>query len=331
MKYDQEYYRNIIDRYGYKAVSDTKRVDFMRQFGERIARNVIASSNLETLDERDKLHFITGIGMNSAPHMGTLSILLYAIELQKRGYYVEVILGDLDVRNARNASWDRIKNLTSAYREFLLGLGFLSDGVHGEIHEQYSNYKNMQQAFLISSFMHKEDFEDMEEDIYDLYKEKGVYNSLTFSVQQSMMLQLADYLTPLLEKKANRVIAFSGIDEHCFASKANELYERLSGEKERVGSLLFKIVPGLNQVPKMSKSLALSGISLAQDENTLLTFKEMFLKAKEDEHTAKNYQEIMSFFVLPEGKTYEEQTELFFYQILKLAKMWSEYENKGSN
>ena len=261
MLFDNSYYDKIIKSNGYLSVSDREsQCAIEALFGHEVP-SIIATSCLAPLPAKKKIAVVTGIGINGVPHLGTLRILLQALELQKRGYYVQIVLADFDVRNTRKTQWRTIERLTAHYYSFIKSLGFVDDGIKGSVKSQYENLDNMRVAYMLSSTISDEDFIELEEDIFTLYKKQNIYSGLSFSVKQAMALQIADFISPLLGS-FNKVVTLSGIDEHPFARKANEICERYLSKKNAIAGIFFDIIPGFKEYPKMSKSIKESSISL---------------------------------------------------------------------
>ena len=257
----ESYYNEIIKANNYTPASKSGSLAVIDTLFGAFPHSVVALYNLEEPPSVDNTYVITGIGLNGVPHLGTLNIMRHAIELQRRGYYVQIILGNLDVRNTRNVQWEHIETLTKHYSDFLRSIGFIDDGKSGRITSQYDNVENMRQAFMVSNSVSDADFTELEEDVFKLYKQEKVYNGLTFSVKQAMLLQLADFMAPLIGHY-ERVIVLSGIDEHPYVKKANDVYFRQYKKDNAISGIFIKVVPGINNYPKMSKSINGSSISL---------------------------------------------------------------------
>ena len=102
IKYDNKYYDNIVNKYNYELVDNLPKENF------GINNKWYCSYNLKPfldgISTNKKQLVIMGIGINGVPHIGTVSQMLKAIYLQKQGFNVQIILGDLDVYGARAKS-----------------------------------------------------------------------------------------------------------------------------------------------------------------------------------------------------------------------------------
>lgn len=190
IKYDNKYYDNIVNKYNYELVDNLPKENF------GINNKWYCSYNLKPfldgISTNKKQLVIMGIGINGVPHIGTVSQMLKAIYLQKQGFNVQIILGDLDVYGARAKSLKDINKLIIKYKKFLVKLGF--DETKGKIRNQYDYPEIIRTSFLLSSCIKDRDFEEIEEDINDLYKTERVYTGMDFNVKQSISLMFADFI-----------------------------------------------------------------------------------------------------------------------------------------
>lgn len=257
IKYDNKYYKNIVDKYNYELVEPLYKENFGINSKWYCSYNL--NSFLDGISTNKKQLVIMGIGINGVPHIGTVSQILKAIYLQKKGFNVQIILGDLDVYGARAKSLKDINRLIIKYKDFLVKLGF--DETKGKIRNQYDNPEIIRTSFLLSSCIKDSDFEEIEEDINELYKTEKVYTGMNFNVKQSISLMFADFIHPGLVDGFDNVLIISGIDEHGYVWKADEIRKRM-GVNMTISGLYSKIIRGLNDYPKMSKSIPNSNINL---------------------------------------------------------------------
>ena len=258
MKFDKKYYKKIIDNYKYNEIDG-----FLKVSSAEAKRRWISSYNLKAFidgyENKEKTLFIMGVGINEAPHLGTVMQLLNAIYLQQIGFEVNIILGDLDVYGARSIELKKIENITKKYERFIVNLGF--DTNKGIIRTQYNRDDIIKTSYILSSFIDDKDFYEIEEDINDLYLKEHVYEGMKFSVKQSIALMFADFIHPGLKEGYKHVIVLSGIDEHGYTWKADQIRKRMDIPMT-ISGLHTKILPGLNEFPKMSKSLKKSSINV---------------------------------------------------------------------
>jgi tryptophanyl-tRNA synthetase len=266
IKYDNEYYNNVIKKYKYDLVDDL----FLNNCNLNINHKWLCSYNLKPFikgyNKNKKQLVIMGIGINGIPHFGTVSQMLKAIYLQKQGMKVQIILGDLDVYGARSKSLFETNKLVIKYKKFLINLGF--DETKGIIRNQYDYPEIIRTSFLLSSCIKDNDFEEIEEDINDLYKTERVYTGMNFNVKQSIALMFADFIYPGFVEKYDNVLIISGIDEHGYVWKADEIRRRM-GIKMSISGLYSKMMRGLNEYPKMSKNIPQSNIDLSISKKEL--------------------------------------------------------------
>lgn len=257
IKYDDEYYKKIIKKYKYKKINEFLSID-----KKDLKNKWFCSYNLDSFIEGVKLNekslVIMGIGINDIPHLGTISQIMRAIFLQKQGLTVQIILGDLDVYGARSKSLEEINKLLDNYKRFIISLGFDID--KGIIRNQYDHDDIIKTSFLLSSVITDKDFIEIEEDINNLYKEEQVYCGMNFNVKQAISLMFADFIHPGYIDEYKHVLIMSGIDEHGYVWKADEIKNKM-GINMTISGLYSKMLKGLNQYPKMSKSLSNSTIN----------------------------------------------------------------------
>lgn len=265
IKYDNKYYNEVIKKYNYDEIKP-----FLDITGESLNNKWICSYNLNNfvkgLEKNEKCIVIMGIGINGIPHIGTVSQILKAIYLQKKGFFVQIILGDLDVYGARSTPFAEINKLLKKYENFIISLGF--DINKGIIRNQYEHPEILRTSFLLSTVIKDKDFEEIEEDINSLYKTERVYGGMDFNVKQSISLMFADFIHPCLFEDFKHVLIISGIDEHGYVWKADEIRKRLNIDMT-ISGLYSKMLRGLNNYPKMSKSIIKSNINLSINKKEL--------------------------------------------------------------
>jgi len=265
IKYDNEYYNNIIKKYNYTLV-DSYANDFSIDLSNKWLCAFNLKSFIDGYKQKKKQLVIMGIGINGTPHFGTISQMLKAIYLQKNGMDVQIILGDLDVYGARSTPLPKINKLVDKYKKLLISLGF--DEKKGKIRNQYDHPEIIRTSFLLSSCIKDIDFSEIEEDINDLYKTERVYTGMDFNVKQSIALMFADFIHPGFANHYDNVLIISGIDEHGYVWKADEIRKRM-GIKMTISGLYSKMIRGLNEYPKMSKSIPNSNIDLSISKKEL--------------------------------------------------------------
>lgn len=259
LKFDNEYYQKVVKRYGYMFCNEL--VNPLEGFTMKEMSNWLCAYNLNNdiskeITTRNTL-VIMGVGVNKEPHIGTISQILRAIYFQNRGYDVQVILGDLDSYNARTSQIEYVKKSVEKYRRFIIGLGF--DDYRGTIRNQLDHEEVMKTAFIIASKVKDSDFSDVEEDLSEYYKEQGIYAGIEFPVKQAILLMFADFIHNGFKNKYKHIIVLSGIDEHTYVPKADEIAQRM-GIDMTISGLFSSIIKGFNNQPKMSKSLGDSSI-----------------------------------------------------------------------
>lgn len=284
LKFDNEYYQNVVKRYGYTFCNEL--VKPLQGFTSKEMLNWLCAYNLnenisKIITTMNTL-VIMGVGVNKEPHIGTISQILRAIYFQNRGYDVQIILGDLDSYNSRTSQIEYVKKSVEKYRRFITGLGF--DDERGTIRNQLDHEEVMKTAFIIASKVKDSDFYDVEEDLSEYYKEQGIYTGIEFPVKQAILLMFADFIHNGFKDKYKHIIVLSGIDEHTYVPKADEIAQRM-GIDMTISGLFSSIIKGFNNQPKMSKSLGNSSIwsnmSHEEIENLILNTSDKYLTYKD--------------------------------------------------
>ncbi|MBR3132947.1 MAG: hypothetical protein IKG42_02550 [Clostridia bacterium] len=257
--FDRDYYNKTVKNNNYEFCSDLKKpipglsLEEMSKWlcvynlSEDIVKNIIPEETLIT----------TGVGANKEPHIGTVSQLCRILYLQSKGYNVQIVLGDLDCYNARGTNMKQTKEIVDKYNAFIEKLGF--DSTKGIIRNQFDHEEVMKTAFLISSKVTDSDFIDVKEDLYTYYQKKGIHNGIDFSLKMSILLMFADFIHNGLTNQYKHVIVLSGLDEHPYVPKADEIARRLNIDM-KISGMFSKLICGFNNQPKMSKSLPNSSI-----------------------------------------------------------------------
>lgn len=310
IKYDDKYYNNVIKKYNYELVESLPKKNCL-DINSKWYCSYNIKPFLDGIGTNKKQLVIMGMGINGIPHIGTLSQMLKAIYLQKQGLNVQIILGDLDVYGARGKNLKDINKLIIKYKSFLVKLGF--DETKGKIRNQYDYPEIIRTSFLLSSFIKDYDFEEIEEDINDLYKTEKVYIGMNFNVKQSISLMFADFIHPGLIEGFNNVLIISGLDEHGYVWKANEIRKRM-GINMTISGLYSKMIRGLNDYPKMSKSIPNSNIDVSctkKELKKILSYEDF------------NYNNAENSFV------YQLMCNVSFYDEKKLCELKKDCNDKN--
>ena len=272
VQYNNKFYKEIIEKNGYLPTKNIHK-NILSLTEEELQERWLCGLNLTEFIQQLNNNYPTivtmGIGINNTPHIGTLSQILRCIKLQKAGLKVQIVLGDLDVYNARATNIDKIKKLTNKYKNFILSLGF--DLNKGIIRSQYESDYVTKAAFLIAPYIDDKEFSELEENIYNLYQQQNKYNGMTFSVKSSILLMIADFLYLGMFEGYKNILVLSGIDEHMYTKKAVEISNKMN-LNINISGLFSKIIRAINDYPKMSKSLKCSSIDLNINKESLKSF-----------------------------------------------------------
>lgn len=317
VKFDDEYYKEVINKYNYNAM-DFKPIDFdLKNISSDILKekwlcHYKAEKFVEDLQKDKRVIVTTGIGLSGTPHMGTLSQILRAIFLQKAGFEVQFVLGDLDSYNARNQSLDILSERVEKYTNFIKKLGF--NECKGILRNQMNHLEVHQTAYLISNCLTDQDFLAAEEDLSELYKKRNIYNGIDFKVKQAILLMVADFIHLGIVDNYDDVLVMLGLEEHLYVQIAQKVVDRMNLNMS-VGALYSRIIKGLNGFPKMSKSIPDSAITVDMSPEKIYDLVV---------NSCDNYQ-------LPEDSTiFQMMSAVSYYDSNELMDLYEICKNGGS-
>ncbi|MGP3691081.1 hypothetical protein ACTVZO_41520 [Streptomyces sp. IBSNAI002] len=305
MRFDAAYYDHVIDEHRYERLGlGAIDFDFAGMSREDIATKWVCHTGArefaDAVSSGQSAIVTTGVGLGGPPHAGTVFQLLRAIKLQQQGLDVQIVLGDLDSYNARRIPLQAVRHLADQYEEFVLRLGF--DPQRGILRRQENQSDVLATAFLLARHLDDEDFRWAEEDLAALYRSHGVFDRLTYGMKQATLLMTADFIHLLAEGR--HVLVSLGVDEHKYVALARRGAERSGLSTERLAGIYTKMIPGLNGLPKMSKSIPGSGIDASMHADTIRTL----LTADTDIAPEDNGSALLQMYAcLPEvdGRAYD--------------------------
>ena len=312
MDFNEDYYRNTIAQYNYNPF-DFAPMDF--EFysipKEVMKAKWLCHSGIDQLrSDKNGFCITTGVGLSGIPHMGTLSQLLRAVFLQKNGFNVQIVLGDLDSYNARNKDLKYVLALSKRYEHFICQLGF--DASRGRLRNQIDFPEVNQRAYLLSKYVSDQDFLDTEEDLSKLYIKEKAYAGITFSVKQAILLMLADFID--LSDQYSEIIVMLGLEEHKYVRLARTIVERMENAFS-IYSMYSRIIRGLNGYPKMSKSIHGSAISVDMSPSEIRYF---IINESDD-------------YDVPENSVlYQMMSAVSDYSSEEIAEIYEECQNKNA-
>ncbi|GGJ88331.1 hypothetical protein GCM10010123_17380 [Pilimelia anulata] len=221
--------------------------------------------------QRDGLAVVTGFGPTNAPTAGTLSVMLGAVELQRRlKAPMTVVISDLGAWNSRNVPWPVLIRVRDQMSAFLIELGLDPETAGLRSH---LDHDNLVRAGRVARYLSRADFQQHRESLLELYADHGLLGS-EIGVVVDSLYTVADVLGPF-DSGASSVLMVSGMEEAYFTDLARLVLDRQAAAGElsldwngRIGALYFRVLEGLAGYPKMSKSIPASSIHLnmAPDE-----------------------------------------------------------------
>ena len=307
--FNQEFYDKVINDYNYEKTSDASFI-LKNIPKEELVHHWLCGYNIEVFNNVpvEKSLVSMGLGINNTPHLGTLNQILKIIKLQRAGYDVQVILGDMHANNARGRSTDKIKQLSEKYSNFITKLGF--DTTKGRIRKQSQSKNVAFNAFQIANYVRNQDFKDLIENAH-----KQAYTNMSFPLKQAILMIIADTLSPGIDNEYKSILANFGIDEHVYVSKAHEIADRM-GLDFTVSGLFSKPIKGINGHELMGKSKPNSGIFLDSDPVAL---ENLIMKNKNDTSTMSDEK----IFELMQNLSFDSDNKKdFLHSVIQYCQTW---------
>ncbi|MXR20787.1 hypothetical protein [Halobacterium bonnevillei] len=222
---------------------------------------------LRTAADRDTL-FVASAGLTGTPHVGTVAQMYAVKRFQEAGFDTQFLIADYEKYAGGGRDLDVVRGLADDYRAFLDAIGY-----EGAVRTQYEATDVMQTAFRLGRYFEFEsDLEfDVEptawvEDLRAAYEADGIDNAdagerTEFGARLTGLLCLADFVHPTLADGYDQTVFVLGVDEHALVL-ANEQYLDGTPFDAEFEGLFTRMVPGLNDYPKMSKTIPGSGIQM---------------------------------------------------------------------
>ena len=318
LRFDDAYYNDVIKKHHYDAM-DFNPIDFELN---GISRNVLqykwlchykGNAFADALHAGQPCIVTTGIGLSGTPHLGTLSQILRAIFLQKAGLKVQIVLGDLDSYNARSQPLEVVLSRAEKYQSFIKRLGF--DVNAGILRSQFRREDILKTAYLIARVLKDQDFKNAEEDLSELYQQKGIYPGIEFPVKQAILLMTADFIHLGKQDKFSNILIMLGLEEHLYVQIASKVVERMN-YPFTISSMYSRIIKGFNGYPKMSKSIPESSINVA------MSYSQMYDMVMNEEGE----------YVSPlESVVYQMMCAVSYYSPAELDELYEICNKKGTD
>ncbi len=226
------------------------------------------------LDKKD-IAIVSGFGATNSPTIGTLSMMLKLIELQKAtNLYTYVIINDLGSINTRKIDPEYVLRLTEHFKDFLVKLGF--DTQNGEI-RTHNDLDHARTFSLIASNIKLEDFVENTEATDDTYKRLDLRGN-DFSAMVDHVYTATDVLLPILKDKKKGIIIPCGLEEFYHANIGGIAIGRMLNSKYyksfipkgiQIGALYSKLIDGFYPYFKQSKSIENASIYLGDSKEII--------------------------------------------------------------
>jgi tryptophanyl-tRNA synthetase len=265
LKFDNKYYQQIMKKYNYTPVN----FKFSNISEENMKNLWLCHNNADqfesSYEEGKKCIISFGIRINAEPHIGTISQILKVILLQKSGFKVQIVLADVgSVNERKDIKSENVQKLVDKYIDFILKLGF--DNTNGILRKQSEHDEILKTAYNISSCLRDNDF--IEEDIMEFYHKKGVYLGMEFPIKLAISMAVADFVHLGKVDGYDNILFISGIDEHLYVKLIEKVIKRMD-YNFAISGIYSKLICGLNNNPKMSKSLISSSIKAGMSHDKI--------------------------------------------------------------
>lgn len=215
-----------------------------------------------------------GISPTGPPHVGTLGQIQSAIDFQRAGFDVQVLVADQVVYNARGTPMGTLTERAERYAAFARERGF--DPGAGRLLIQSETPSILRTAFTLAPAYDPDGDGDEESDgdaggheptafetaLDAAYDDADLPDGApAFSQQLCGLLLAADAVSPLRDGSYDRVVLVLGADNVGFERNVDAVREA-AGIDGSVEGLYTRLVAGVDDTPKMSKSIPGSSIHL---------------------------------------------------------------------
>jgi len=220
-----------------------------------------------------------GVSPTGPPHVGTLGQIQSAIDFQRAGFDVQVVLADQVVNAVHGTPLSAVTALAQRYATFVRERGFDPD--RGRLLIQSRTPAILATAFRLAPVYAPDHggeddggdgptaFEEALEAAYDAVEMPD--GATEFSRQLAGLVLAADTIAPLRGEEGgnpprdggyDQVVLVLGADNAGFERRIDDLRAD-AGVEGSIHALYTRLVAGIDGTPKMSKSLPGSGIHLA--------------------------------------------------------------------
>lgn len=277
--FNKQYYDRIVRQYNYNNLTIGE-IDFdlglLSQ--SELKSHWICHSQANVISqmksEGKRVIVSTGVGLSGIPHVGTLTQIFNALEMQKAGLSVQMVLGDLDAYNGKDIPLKKVIVLTKKYREFIQKLGFLT-GNGSRIRDQFNELAVLRTMYLSGKYMDDGDFDKAEEDLHDFYVKRGLVDaSMTFRRKLSLALMSSDFIDLIYSDGYEGVLVMLGIDEHKYVLFSQNILLKMIKQnlikQGCMGAIYSPLIKGFYNYPKMSKSIPQSTINVLTKKDDIV-------------------------------------------------------------
>ncbi|MFC6952033.1 hypothetical protein [Halorubellus litoreus] len=228
-----------------------------------------------------------GVSVTGPPHVGTLGQMQTAIALQRAGFDVQFVVADFEPYSTQGYALDVVRERARRFVAFVDALGFDHD--RGRLRTQYGAEDVTHTAYHLARYADPErDMAAVDLDVTaweranrDAYDDAGVdaaaldetdlpsdWEPSRFTRRMDGFLMVADMLHPLVadDYAANCIVM--GADERSLRPMVDGVRERAPTDGT-LHALYTRLVPGLDDQPKLSRRLPESRFTLADDPDRI--------------------------------------------------------------
>ncbi|WP_227132488.1 hypothetical protein [Halorubellus salinus] len=224
-----------------------------------------------------------GVSVTGPPHVGTLGQMQTALALQRAGFDVQFVVADFEPYSTQGYALDVVRERARRFVAFVESLGFDHD--RGRLRTQYGAEDVAHTAYHLSRYADPErdvDAFELEDTAWeranrDAYDDAGVdatalgesdlpieWEPSRFTRRMDGFLMVADMLHPLVKDGAPANCIVMGADERALRPMVDGVHDRC-GTDGTLHALYTRLIPGLDDCPKLSRRLPESRFTLAAD------------------------------------------------------------------
>jgi len=224
-----------------------------------------------------------GVSVTGPPHLGTLGQMRTAVVLQAAGFDVQFVVADVEPYSTDGYALDVVRERARRFVDLVDALGFDRD--RGRLRTQYGAADVTRTAYHLSRYAdpnRDRAAADLEPTAWEAanreaYADAGVnaadlgesdmpddWEPSDFTRRMDGFLMVADMLHPLVAEDAPANCIVMGADERSLRPMVEGVRDRAPTDGT-LHALYTRLVPGLDDYPKLSRRIPGSRFTLADD------------------------------------------------------------------